>query len=72
MASITTNTDFVRPSPIKRALSSILNGLISISANTSRVREMEALMALSDAQLAERGLKREEIARYVFRDTYFV
>jgi hypothetical protein len=30
--------------------------------------EVERLMALSDAELARRGLKRDEIVRYVFRN----
>ncbi len=36
-------------------------------AAEARVHEMERLMAKSDAELAELGLRREDIARHVFR-----
>ncbi|MDA5556612.1 DUF1127 domain-containing protein [Shimia sp. MMG029] len=44
------------------------NGLIALAENNSRVQQIETLNAMSDAQLAERGLRREEIVRHVFRD----
>ena len=72
MADLTTNPTLNVFAPIKRALSAMFDGLISISENTARARQMEALMALSDAQLAERGIKRQDIARHVFRDTYVI
>lgn len=34
----------------------------------SRARELERLNALSDRQLADMGLRREDIVRHVFRD----
>ncbi len=37
-----------------------------------RARELEYLTYLSDEKLAERGLKRDEITRYVFRDIYYI
>ena len=33
-----------------------------------RLRRLHALQAMSDERLAERGLKREDIVRHVFRD----
>ncbi|WP_134013019.1 DUF1127 domain-containing protein [Litoreibacter halocynthiae] len=42
---------------------------VAASANT-RIREMEHLNARSDAQLEKMGLRREDIARHVFRDIY--
>ena len=44
--------------------------LVSIAESNSKVRQAAALQALSDAELAERGLKRQDIARYVFADSY--
>ncbi|MBF9050012.1 hypothetical protein GTA62_12415 [Roseobacter sp. HKCCD9010] len=44
----------------------------AIMDSNSRVREAQALNAMSDAELAKRGLKREEIAHHVFRDAYYV
>lgn len=34
----------------------------------ARTDQIEALNALSDAQLAARGLRREDIVRHVYRD----
>lgn len=38
----------------------------------ARMPEIERLNAMSDAQLAERGLKREDIIRHVFRDLLYI
>ena len=46
-------------------------GLVAIGENNARVREMERLQALSDDQLAARGLTRETIVRHVFRDVFY-
>lgn len=50
----------------------ILNTLVRIGEQNARVKEVERLSALSDAQLAQRGLRREDIVQHVFRDMYFV
>ena len=42
---------------------------IDLAANSNdRILEMEKLNALTDAELDAKGLRREDIARYVFRD----
>lgn len=51
---------------------SLFNGLIAIAESNSRVKEVDRLNALSDAQLARIGLRREDITRYVFRDMLYV
>ncbi|MEC7256825.1 MAG: hypothetical protein VXW58_03310 [Pseudomonadota bacterium] len=38
----------------------------------TRADEIERLNALSDAQLAKMGLRREDIARHVFRDLFYI
>jgi len=38
----------------------------------SRVHEVERLNAKSDEELARMGLKREDIARHVFRDVLYI
>lgn len=38
----------------------------------SRMPQMEALNAKSDEELAEMGLRREDIARHVFRDVLWL
>ena len=50
----------------------ILDTLVIIAESNHRVRRVEQLQAMSDEQLAERGLRREDIARHVFRDVFFV
>jgi len=39
-----------------------------IMDTSSRTAELDRLNAMSDAELARRGLRRDEVARYVFRD----
>lgn len=39
---------------------------------SSRMAELERLNAMSDAELAEIGIRREDIARVVFRDVLYV
>lgn len=51
--------------------SSFYSGLSRISEANWRVREAERLNAMTDAALAEKGLKREDIVRHVFRDVYW-
>lgn len=38
----------------------------------SRTRQIAAVSALSDAELADRGLRRGDIARYITQDCYWV
>ena len=38
----------------------------------TRSDEIERLNALSDAQLSKMGLRREDIARHVFRDLFYI
>lgn len=38
----------------------------------ARLRQMRHLESLSDAELAKRGISRDRIAHYVFRDIYYV
>lgn len=44
------------------------NGLIRLAEANQRVQRCQRLMDLSDAQLAKRGMKREDIVRHVFAD----
>ncbi|MCC1494910.1 DUF1127 domain-containing protein [Cognatishimia sp. F0-27] len=43
-----------------------------ITESNWRVREAERLQAMSDRELAQRGLRREDIGRHVFRDLFYV
>ncbi|MBV1895052.1 MAG: DUF1127 domain-containing protein [Rhodobacteraceae bacterium] len=57
---------------IGRFFAAIGNGLVSMGENSSRYRQVQALHALSDAELAERGIERENIVRVVFADVYWM
>ncbi|WP_299786232.1 DUF1127 domain-containing protein [uncultured Marivita sp.] len=50
----------------------LTRGVNQIAEANSRVREVERLQALSDETLAEKGIKREDIVRHVFRDLYWM
>ena len=55
------------------ALRSVGSFFVLLAETNSRVKAIEHLNTLSDAQLAERGIKtREDIARHVFRDLFYV
>ena len=47
-------------------------GLVAYMERRSRAAEIAALEAKSDAELAELGVKREQIPAYVFRDLFYV
>ncbi len=74
MASYTTNINV--GGSILRGLAApfvaIGNFLVAISEGNSRLAEVKQLNALSDVQLAQRGLKREDIVRHVFRDAHYI
>ena len=73
MANITTNAQATNwglgLSGLFRALG---NAIVTLGEANSRVRRAEALQALTDKELAEKGLKREDIPRHVFGDIFFV
>ncbi len=46
---------------------SVFDWMIRVAENNSGVREAQALYALSDQELAARGLTRDEIAMHVFK-----
>ena len=73
MAHITTNpAEFASASnAVSRFFSAFGKALVALGNSESRVRQAQALYALSDAELAERGLRRTEIAHYVFADRYW-
>ncbi len=55
-----------------RFFAAIGKGLISMGENSSRYRQIQALQTLSDAELAERGIERENIIRVVYADAYWM
>ncbi len=75
MATLTTN-NIGAPAGIRHAFETFKNALgkalISYGNRRSRVDQIQRLEALTDAELAEMGLQREEITRYVFRDLFYM
>ena len=73
MAYTATTTDFAASRPV---LARVLGALKSFGAAyieaRSRQGAIAALEALTDEELAERGLTRDGIVRYVFSDTYYL
>ena len=57
---------------VTRILTAIGNGFVSIAESNHRVRRVNRLSAMSDAELAARGLKREDIVRHVFSDVLYI
>lgn len=60
-----------KPGFIVNIFSALFTGLGRIAEANWRVREIERLNRLSDAALAEKGLKREDIPRHVFQDVFW-
>lgn len=59
--------------PARRGvLARIWHGLAGSSLGAARLREVEALRALPDAELARRGIPRDRIVQHAFRDVYYV
>ncbi|PCJ09730.1 MAG: DUF1127 domain-containing protein [Rhodobacteraceae bacterium] len=50
---------------LKRSLSAIFTGLVNVSEANPRYQQICRLQAMSDEQLAKKGLKREDIAMHV-------
>jgi len=75
MAHITLNPT-IRPASFAVSLMAPLRAIgrffIASMENNSRCHLVEQLNAKSDAELAEMGLKREDIVRYVFRDYLYL
>ncbi len=57
---------------IRRVFAAIGNMFVEIAETNARVRQIEKLNNKSDAQLAQLGLRREDIARHVFRDKFYI
>lgn len=73
-------TTLTQPIPAQRSfresvsafLTAVGTGYAAYCDRHSRRDQIDALHALSDAELAAKGIKRDEIARYVFRDLFYI
>jgi len=59
------------PSWIGRFFSAIGGAMISSMEQRSRLQIVQVLQAKSDAELAQMGLKRDDIVRHVFSDLFY-
>ncbi|EIE49839.1 leucyl-tRNA synthetase [Salipiger aestuarii] len=57
---------------LTRFFRAIGSALIAIAESNPRLRRVKALQRLSDEQLAAKGLRRDDIVRYVFGDVYYL
>ena len=57
--------------PVARFFSIIGNALVSMGEANSKIRQVDALNSMSDAELAKRGIKREDIVQHVFMNYYW-
>lgn len=53
-------------------LDGLTRGMSQVVEANSRIREVERLQAMSDEALAAKGIRRDDIVRYVFRDLYWM
>lgn len=65
MTSTTAKNTETRTGFFSRYVSALGKGLMAVAERDSRMQKIRALQALSDAELAEMGLERDDIARYV-------
>ena len=71
---------FANPNQSGSGLSAVISEFFASLWNASRqqaefetrMRRMRKLEALSDAELAKRGIARDRITHHVFRDIYYV
>ncbi len=57
---------------IGHAATSVVTTLIKAGEASARTSQIDALRAKSDAELAEMGLKRDQIVEYVFKDLMYL
>ncbi|MEM1389069.1 MAG: DUF1127 domain-containing protein [Pseudomonadota bacterium] len=56
----------------RTVFASIGEALLSFAESRARMHQFERFTRMSDAELAEIGLRREDIARHVYRDMLYL
>ncbi|NIZ61506.1 DUF1127 domain-containing protein [Sedimentitalea sp. CY04] len=51
---------------LKRSVAAIFTGLVNVAEANPRYLEVQKLQAMTDEQLAAKGLKRDDIVMHVF------
>lgn len=57
---------------IRWILTSVGAFFVQIAEANSRAQAVQQLSALTDSELAKRGIKRDEIVRHVFSDSLYI
>jgi len=57
---------------IRHVLADIGNALIAFAESDPRVKRMQELQSMSDEELAAKGIRRDDIARYVAGGGYWM
>lgn len=73
MANITTHPQTATPlfGFVRTTFTAIRDGLSAMIWANDAARQVDALMKLSDAELADRNLKRGTLAKHVFSDNFW-
>jgi uncharacterized protein YjiS (DUF1127 family) len=72
MADIGYTRDYDGTRFLSRLGAKLWNVMEALATANSRARQVEALSAMSDEELAKRGLRREDIVQHVFRDAMYM
>ena len=72
MSAITFNSSAPQDRQGRGLLGNIAYFFGKVADTTQRVKRVHVLHSLSDKELADRGLKREELVHYVYRDSPYV
>jgi hypothetical protein len=65
-------THFSAPGLALTGLKNVWAMIVWLGENSSRARMIRELSAMSDAELAERGLDRTDLVKRVFDDGYYI
>lgn len=57
---------------VQNFFQSLGTALVNVAEANPRMKQVELLQRMTDAELAERGIKREDIVRVVFKDMLYV
>ncbi|MQQ10209.1 DUF1127 domain-containing protein [Epibacterium sp. SM1979] len=72
MATLATANTRLNFSVLLKPFAAVGKFLVTLAEQDARMKALRALMAMTDEELAERGLKREDIVQHVFADKYYI
>ena len=59
-------------SAVRQFFSNVGVAMIAAAENSPRMKKISALQSMTDAELAERGIRREDIVRIVYQDVMYI